>query len=140
MSINIRKSNCQKRDEILIFEDYKTFPVSDTEEGKARIIKDSLLEKFDTVKNDEELQLLQNRYNQFDKLYVKYSCTYDSDSHREIQESIEIIYQKVKNYLDRGFKKKFQKNFSERLWEMYLINFFIEKKFDIEDRIADSGL
>ncbi|PCI25113.1 hypothetical protein COB57_02760 [Candidatus Peregrinibacteria bacterium] len=56
-----------------------------------------------------------------------------------VKEEIEILYKNTHLYLDKNFKQKFQKEFSSRLWEMYLIHTLLEQGFKIKKQKTDRG-
>ncbi len=99
----------------------------------------SLLKNLWIFVSSKDLQSIQEKYSKYDRVYVLFSCICENEkiSHNKEREKIEELYKKTKKYLDKDFEKKIETNFVERLWEIFLIDFILEKWYKIEEKKSD---
>lgn len=90
-----------------------------------------LFEDFWSINDDEELSELQNKYPEFDEMYLAV-CVLKNCI--KIKSRIKSMFDKNSKYLDSNFLSEFKRKwkFNSRLWELYLISFLLNKGFYLE--------
>ncbi|KKQ38240.1 MAG: hypothetical protein US54_C0014G0005 [Candidatus Roizmanbacteria bacterium GW2011_GWA2_37_7] len=79
------------------------------------------------VKTVEELRRVKIKYPKpkYDPYFIVSACI------KAKKEKLEKLWKSFKPYADKKFKTKIIKNFHQRLWEMYIGNVLLIKKFNI---------
>ena len=77
-------------------------------------MKSIFTDNFPLITTDQELQVLKDKYPDYDSYYVA------SGSIQDRKKRFDDLYQKYHPYTDSHFLTEVKKKFHQRTWEMYL--------------------